>query len=162
GYQAESGTLLAGRTEVRFVPVPPVTVRVPGMRQLVGTEQVWIALELLEHETVATLDSRSRRMAQTLQRAASSYGALNENDVAVIRPLRDGRYRVLAMIGDKRRGGLVNVTFGEVQVRIDATGTATVLTVAIDTQGVLAAMQQVASRRAAEAASSAGPRRRGK
>jgi hypothetical protein len=149
GFRAQPATLVAGRNELRFTRVPPVTLTTPGLRQLVGEESVWISMTLIETQTVTSFDSRSRRMAQSMKRASSSYGRLNAQDQAFLRSLRDGRYRVVARLGDKRRGGLVSVTLGEVEVRLQPGGQPNVFAVAVDTQAVMTAMQEVAQQRAA-------------
>lgn len=159
GYRAQPTTLIAGRNDLQFRAVPAVVLHAPGVRQLVGDESVWISMELIETQGVEAFDSRSRRLAQTMRRASSSHGQLNAGDRASLRPLRDGRYRVIARLGDKRRGGLVSVTLGEVDVRLVPGGQGNQFTVAVDTQAVIAAMQEVAQRRAAAAAAGA---RRGK
>ncbi|MGK0264034.1 MAG: hypothetical protein ACI8UD_002691, partial [Planctomycetota bacterium] len=107
------------------------------------------SMTLIETQTVTSFDSRSRRMAQSMKRASSSYGRLNAQDQAFLRSLRDGRYRVVARLGDKRRGGLVSVTLGEVEVRLQPGGQPNVFAVAVDTQAVMTAMQEVAQQRAA-------------
>lgn len=165
GFRSQPTTLIAGRNELRFARVPAVTLNAPGLRQLVGEESVWISMELLETQTVMSFDSRSRRLAQSMRRASSSHGRLDARDRAFMRPLRDGRYRVMARLGDKRRGGLVSVALGEVDVRIVPGGQPNVFTVAVDTQAVMTAMQDVAQRRAAaeqRAASQPARGRRGK
>lgn len=165
GFRSQPSTLIAGRNELRFARVPAVTLNAPGLRQLVGEESVWISMELLETQTVMSFDSRSRRLAQSMRRASSSHGRLDARDRAFMRPLRDGRYRVIARLGDKRRGGLVSVTLGEVDVRLVPGGQPNVFTVSVDTQAVMTAMQDVAQRRAAaeqRAASQPARGRRGK
>jgi hypothetical protein len=165
GFRSQPTTLIAGRNELRFARVPAVTLNTPGLRQLVGEESVWISMELLETQTVMSFDSRSRRLAKSMRWASSSHGRLNARDRAFMRPLRDGRYRVMARLGDKRRGGLVSVTLGEVDVRLVPGGQPNVFTVAVDTQAVMTAMQDMAQRRAAaeqRAASQPARGRRGK
>ena len=159
GYRADRTTLMPGRSELLFRTVPPLVVRLPGMRQLVGQESVWISLELVGGVSLLGFDDNSRRMAQVMARATSSYGALGEDDRTDLRTLQDGRYRVSARLGDKRNGGLVTVALGELAVRSDANGQATELTVPVDAARVAAAMQELANRRAAGASSG---RRRGK
>ncbi|MGK0201385.1 MAG: hypothetical protein ACI89X_000093 [Planctomycetota bacterium] len=165
GFRSPPSTLIAGRNELRFTRVPAVTLQTPGLRQLVGEESVWISMELVEKSAMASFDSRSRRISKMMVRASSSHGRLNARDRASMRPLRDGRYRVIARLGDKRRGGLVNITLGEVDVRLVPGGQPNVFTVAVDTQAVMTAMQEVAQRRAAaeqRAASRPAGGRRGK
>lgn len=149
GFRSRPTTLVAGRNEVRFERVPAVTLKAPGMRQLVGEETVWISAEMLQPLQVASFDSRSRRMSQTMRRFSSSHGRLNARDRAYLRPLRDGRYRIMARMGDKRRGGLVAIKLGEVDVRLVPGGQGNVFTVPVDQRAVLDALQDVATRRAA-------------
>lgn len=149
GYRAERATVVAGKSQVRFLRVPPLTLRAPGTRQIVGEQSVWISLEPVRGVKVVEFDSASRRMGRTLRRASSTHGSLRGNDTARLTPVRDGRYRVLARLGDKRRGGLVSVTLGEVDVRTQMGGAPQVVTVNVDAQALRTAMQEVARRQAA-------------
>ena len=107
GYRVDRTTLVPGRSELVFRRVPPLTLRAPGMRQLVGEEQVWISLDLLDEQPLLAFDSDSRSMARRMERSTSSHAVLQQDDQALLQPLRDGRYRVTARLGDKRRGGIV-------------------------------------------------------
>lgn len=156
GFRAERTTLVAGRSEVRFTRIPPLVVRAPGMRQLVGEQSVWISLELVGGPKIAEFDSGSRRMARSVRRSTASHGALQDNDTAQLTPVRDGRYRVLARLGNKRRGGLVSILLGEVHVRMSLGGGPQMVTVVVNAPAVQTAMQEVARRAAAAAAN---PRR---
>jgi hypothetical protein len=149
GFRSAPTTIFAGSNELRFARVPSVTLNTPGLRQLVGEESVWISMEPVDKQSVASFDSRSRRLSQVLGRASSSHGRLDARDRAFLRPLRDGRYRVMARLGDKRR--LVSVPLGEVDVRLVPGGQSNVFTVVVDAQAVMAALQEVVQRRAAAA-----------
>ena len=149
GFRAASQTLIAGRNTVRFHRVSPVTVHTPGMRELVHTESVWISLEPIDVGLVEAFDSRSRRLARTVANASSSYGRLNNRDRATLQPIRDGRYRVVARLGGKRRSGLTKLTLGEVVVRVTPGGEPVECNVAVDAAAVIAALEVVAQKRAA-------------
>lgn len=149
GYRAARTFLSPGRSEIRFLRIPPVELRAVGLRQLVGDESVWISLEAAGNEAVAQFDSRSRRLARSMSRQSASHGRLDSNDVARLTPVRDGRYRVVARLGDKRRGGLVSVPLGEVDVRVQPGRPALVLAVPVDAAAVQRAMADVVARRAA-------------
>ena len=149
GFRAASQTLIAGRNTVRFHRVSPVTVYTPGMRELVGAESVWISLEPIDVGLVEAFDSRSGRLARTVANASSSYGRLNNRDRATLQPIRDGRYRVVARLGSKRRSGLTKLTLGEVVVRVTHGGEPVECKVAVDAAAVIAALEIVAQKRAA-------------
>jgi len=149
GYRAEHTTLMSGTSQIRFVRVPPLSLRAPGMRQLVGEQPVWISLEPIRAAKVMEFDSGSRRMSRSVRRASATHGALRGNDVARLTPVRDGRYRVLARLGNKARGGLVSVALGEVQVRTQPGGAPQVLTVSVNAQAINTALQEVERRAAA-------------
>jgi hypothetical protein len=149
GYRAANTTLVAGRSEVQFLRVPPVTLRLPGMRQLVGDEKVWISMRMEEPLSVASFDSRSKRMADSIKRQSSSFDQLTDDDHVSLATLRDGRYAVVAWLGDKSRGGLVTVALGEVLVRAEPGAPPVELAVAVDAQAVQAALQDLAQRRVA-------------
>jgi hypothetical protein len=152
GFRADRATLVAGRSEIRFTRIPKLSLRVPGLRQLCGDDPVFISLELIRGASVAEFDSSSRRMAKNVRRSSSSHATLRGNDTVKLKPVRDGRYRVLARLGDKQRGGLVSVVLGEVDVRMPIGGAPQVLTVGVNPQAVQKAAQEVARRAAAAAA----------
>lgn len=159
GYRAEHTTLVAGASQIMFTRAPPLSLRAPGMRQLVGEQPVWISLEPIAGPKVLEFDSGSRRTSRSVRRLSTTHGDLRRNDVARLTPVRDGRYRVLARLGNKARGGLVSVALGEVDVRTQPGGAPQVLTVSVNAQAINMALQEVEQRAAAAAAKPARSRK---
>ena len=89
------------------------------------------------------------------ERTTTSYGRLGPNERTRVAPLMDGRYRVTAYLGDKAKGGLVELALGEVDVRVVPGGQPVLLEVVGDGPAVRSAMQDVL-RRQAEAAAAPG------
>ena len=156
GFRARAGVLAAGRSEIRFLRVPPIALHAPGVRAIVGGTNVWIGLQLIGAPDVASLDGRTGGRARQFRRMTSSYGRLGADERADVSPLMDGRYRVTAYIGDKGRGGLVEVPMGEVDVRVVAGGPRVTLAVQAEPQALHRAMQDLAQRQAAAAANPGG------
>jgi len=149
GFRAEAAVLSAGRSELRFLRVPPITLRAPGIRKWIGDTSAWVGLRLLEAPKLARLDGRGGRSTRGFDRATSSYARLGANERARVTPLMDGRYRVAAYIGDKARGGLVEVAMGEVDVRVEPGGPSVVLQVQAAPKALQDAMREVLRRQAA-------------
>ncbi len=157
GYRAEAGVLSAGRSEVRFSRVPPVVLHAPGLRSVIGDTNAWMGLQLLETPKVSTLDGRRQRGgAEAARRATSSFGRLRSDERASLEPLLDGRYRAIAYLGDKGRGGLVQLPMGEVELKVVPGASPVVLQLQATPQALRAAMDEVLRRQAAAPASSFG------
>ncbi|MGC6487637.1 MAG: carboxypeptidase regulatory-like domain-containing protein [Planctomycetota bacterium] len=155
GFRAQGTVLSAGRSEVRFLRVPRVVVRAPGMRSTIADTPAWIGLRMIDPPDLARLDGRGGWSTRGFQRATSSYGRLGANERARVAPLMDGRYRVTAHLGDKDRGGLVEVALGEADVRLVPGREPVVVQVQAAAQALQAAMQEVQRRRAATPAGAA-------
>lgn len=156
GFRAEAAVLSAGRSELRFLRVPKITLRVPGIRSVIGETNVWIGMRLLEAPELERLDGRGGWSTRGFARATSSYGRLGANERARVNPLMDGRYRVTAYLGDKGKAGMVEVPMGEVDVRVAPGGAPVVIEVPGDAPALREAMQEVARRAAATPAEGAG------
>lgn len=148
GFRASGGVLNAGRSEIRFLRVPSLSLHVPGMRAIVGSTNVWIGMRLIDAPKVTSIDGRGDRGGRGLRRMTSSYGRLGANERASVRSLMDGRYEIRAYIGDKERGGLVEVEIGAADVAAQAGGPPVVIEVQPDPQRLQQAMQEVAQRQA--------------
>ena len=159
GFRAEDAILSAGRSEVRFQRVPRVVVRAPGVRAIVGETNVWIGLRMVDPPKLERLDGRGGWSTRGFDRATSSFGRLDANERAGVSPLMDGRYRVTAYVGDKAKGGLVEVPMGEVEVRVVPGGPTVVVQVQADPQRLQAALLEV-ERRSAAAPAGAAPKSR--
>lgn len=156
GFRAEATVLGAGRSELRFLRVPKITLHVPGIRAVIGETKVWVGMRLLEAPELERLDGRGGWSTRGFARAASSYGRLGANERARVNPLMDGRYRVTAHLGDKGKAGMVEVPMGEVDVRVAPGGAPVVIEVPGDGPALREAMQEVARRAAAAPAEGAG------
>jgi len=156
GYRADTGTLNAGRSEIRFLRVPPLSLHAPGMRSIIGSTNVWMGMRLISAPELASLDGRQGRSTRGFRRMTSSYGRLGADERAAVSPLMNGRYAVVAYIGDKGRGGLVEVPMGEVDIEVVAGGPAVIIEVQPDSQRLQTAMQELAQRQAGAAANPRG------
>jgi len=156
GYRASRATLVPGRNEIRFTPVPPLSLRLPGMRQLVGDCRVVISLRPARGAKVAEFDASSRRIAMAVRRRSVSNRALGRGDLVRMTPVRNGRYRVIARLGDEDQGGVVSLTLGELDVDLGVGAAPRTMTVPVDSQAVQVAMQEVARRVAAAQLQPAG------
>jgi hypothetical protein len=148
GFRAEAAVLGAGRSELRFLRVPKISLRVPGVRAVVGDTSVWVGMAMIEPPSLELLDGGGGWRTRGFERAMTSYGRLGGNDRARVASLMDGRYRVAAYIGDKSNGGLVEVVMGEVDVRVVPGGAPVVLQVPADQAALQAAMQEIRQRQA--------------
>ena len=155
GFRSEATVLSAGRSELRFLRVPKITLSLPGIRGIIGATKVWVGMRLLEAPELERLDGRGGRNTRGFERATTSYGRLGPNERTRVAPLMDGRYRVTAYLGDKAKGGLVELALGEVDVRVVPGGQPVLLEVVGDGPAVRSAMQDVL-RRQAEAAAAPG------
>lgn len=142
GFRAERQVLSAGRSELRFLRVPKISLRVPGIRAVVGDASVWVGMAMVAPPSLERLDGRGGWSTRGFERATTSYGRLGGSDRARVAPLMDGRYRVTAYIGDKSKGGLAEVALGEVDVRVVPGGPPVVLRVQADPAALQAAMQR--------------------
>ncbi|MEC7725726.1 MAG: carboxypeptidase-like regulatory domain-containing protein, partial [Planctomycetota bacterium] len=156
GFRAEAAVLNAGANELRFLRVPKITLHMPGIRAVTGETNVWVGMRLLEAPDLALLDGRGEWFTRSLKRATSSYGRLGGNERARVAPLMDGRYAVTAYIGDKEKGGLVEVPMSEVDVRVVPGEGPLVLEVPGDRPELSEAMREVARRAAAAPGQGAG------
>ena len=142
GFRAERQVLSAGRSELRFLRVPKISLRVPGIRAVIGDTAAWVGMRLLDAPELERLDGRGGWSTRGFKRATTSYGRLGGSDRARVAPLMDGRYRVTAYIGDKSKGGLAEVALGEVDVRVVPGGPPVVLQAQGDPAALQAAMQR--------------------
>ena len=155
GFRSEATVLSAGRNELRFLRVPKITLSLPGIRGIIGATKVWVGMRLLEAPELERLDGRGGWNTLGFERTTTSYGRLGPNERTRVAPLMDGRYRVTAYLGDKAKGGLVELALGEVDVRVVPGGQPVLLEVVGDGPAVRSAMQDVL-RRQAEAAAAPG------
>jgi hypothetical protein len=156
GFRAASRVLNAGRSEVRFSRVPPLSLHAPGMRSIIGSTNAWIGMRLVQALELASVDGRGGRSTRGFRRMSSSFGRLGADERAAVSPLTNGRYAIKAYLGDKGRGGLVEVELGAVDVEVVAGGPPVVVEVQPDAQRLQLAMQEVAQRQARAAANPGG------
>lgn len=152
GFRSAATVLSAGRNELRFLRVPKITLSLAGIRGIIGATNVWVGMRLLEAPDLERLDGRERWDTRGFERAITSYGRLGPDERTRVAPLADGRYRVTAYLGDKEKGGVVELSMGEVDVRVVPGGQPVLLELAGDSPAVRRAMQDVLRRDAAAAA----------
>jgi hypothetical protein len=169
GYRAEPTVLGAGRSELRFLKIPPFELHLPGFRQLVGTTTVWVNMTLVSGvglpDTLETWDQRSNRIAQWYGRGRSagarlgdgaapiaSYGNADPRDLVRMPLMHDGRYQVTAYLGDKsKRVRPVPIELGTADVRwVPGAGTQRT-TLVVDPALAQRGLAELAQREAASA-----------
>lgn len=156
GYFAQPAMLTPGRSEVCFLPVPPVEVQLPGMRQLAGENAIQVLLEGLDTEgqpgPVEKWDSASGRIANWQRRGKFSAAMLDENDRALIRVARGGRHRVSLRFGVGQPVRPPRLVLGEVDVRLQPGGPVRRVGLNYEVEAVQQVLAQLAERLQASAA----------
>lgn len=160
GYRAEPTVLTPGRSEIRFLAIPPVDLLVTGLRQSVEALEVQVLMEQLPGagmpDQLEAWDGGSNRISGWYQKARYAAAPLGANDLARFTLPGDGRYRVTARLGAGLPVKPVAVDLGEVEVRLVPGSGPQRVTVTFDPARVRDAVATLAQRRAANP--SQGPR----
>lgn len=160
GYRAERTLLVPGPSELRFLKYPPLELRLPGLRRLVGTAMAWIKLQPAggtgSPQKLETWDRSSGRIARWfagMQRQAGG-SLLGKDDTVQLAPMSDGRYRVIVYLlarsmkmiqGRARR---VPVELGTVDVRLVPGAGPQRVTVSVDSKKIQRGLAELAQREA--------------
>jgi hypothetical protein len=145
--------LSPGRSEIRFLAIPPLDLQVTGLRQLVGANQVQLLMEQTAGpgmpDQLETWDGGSNRISGWYQKGRYAAAMLGVGDVARFTLTGDGRYRVSARVGVGAPIKPVAVDLGEVEVRLPPGAGPQRATVPVDAARVRQAMATSAQRQAA-------------
>jgi len=162
GYQAERTTLGPGKSELRFLKLPPVELHLPGFRQLVGKALVWIKMQSLtppaagSPQKLETWDRQSNRIGRQFggMQRRSAGALLGSGDTVRIPLMADGQYQVIAYLlatGKKRTVRPVAVQVGLVEIRLVPGSGPQRVKANIDAKKVQEAITDLAQREAAKA-----------
>lgn len=154
GYRAEQALLNAGPSQIRFLKIPPVRIRLPGLPGLVGKTPTWIALSLESPSSLPakleSWDPRSNKIARWYDYLSKNGGVqMFKNDTVTIPLTRDGRYQVVVHLGTKKEITTVKIPLGVVDVRLVAGAAPQLLTVNFDAERIRAGLAEVERRRSA-------------
>ncbi len=160
GYQADPVVLVAGINQLQFRKVPPVILHLPGLRGLVGSGLVWVAMRLESGAPGSQLpraldawDGRSKRISGMFarKRRAKAGKMLGQNDSLQVAVNVDGSYRVMAYLlatGKARKARPVGVELGKVQVRLVPGSGPLRVTVPVNAEKVAKALAELAQHEA--------------
>jgi hypothetical protein len=147
GYRtAPAVTLPQGRSELRFVAIPPVEVAVPGLAERVGAaaDDVWIVLTprgaAPGPDGLETWDDRSRKINAAYRSSRSAYARLGPDDVAEIAVVENGRYRVRGYLVGR---GKVAFELGEIVVSVEPGGSPQRVTLSVDPARLQSALAEL-------------------
>ena len=162
GYRAERTVLGPGPSELRFLKFPPLELRLPGMRRLVGKAMVWIKMQSVG--PVSSTGGSPRRL-ETWDRPSNRIGRwfggmqrrkagvlLGQGDSVQIPLMSDGRFKVTAYLlgtGEKRKARAVPVALGAVDVRLVPGAGPQRITVTVAPEPVQKGLAELAQREAA-------------
>ena len=152
GYRADATVLGPGRSDVRYLTIPPVELQLPGFGELVGTARVTLSVEMVGNSSLPgdleTWDQRSGRFAQWY-RDSRSLSAQLRGDAVRMQLMLDGRYRVTAGLASRvKRVRPVPVDLGEIEVSLVPGSGPLEVKVNFDPQAVQAAAAELARREA--------------
>lgn len=144
GYHAEPTVVVQGRSEIRFLRIPPVEVHVPGLRRIVGETPVWIAMtrqrarnaDSNTPDELEIWDGSSERIAKWHGGGRMSYAQMGEDEIARIELSRDGIYRLDAYIGGRK----TRLDFGTAEVELEPGEKPPRVTVTVDAEKVQSAI----------------------
>ncbi|MEE2888547.1 MAG: hypothetical protein VX951_14040 [Planctomycetota bacterium] len=165
GHLAEPALLPMGTSEVRFVKLPPVELRLPGLRRLVGQALVWVKLQPVKGTGIPRQlemwDDASRQVGRQfggLQRR--NFGVLlGQGDTVQIPMMMVGQFKVTVYLlgttkNRKTRG--IRLELGEVNVRLAPGAGPQRVAVNVDAKKVQDALAELVQREAAAGAKGTG------
>ncbi|MCA8956293.1 MAG: carboxypeptidase regulatory-like domain-containing protein, partial [Planctomycetes bacterium] len=149
GYKVERTTLTHGRSELRFVALPPARLVLQGLRGMVGPDTTVRVSMVLMGDTGLPSGLRVRdqqtgrsRGYSRAQLSKSSGAWLGTDDTVQVPLMREGRYRVVARLRAKSQS--VDVVLGTVVVKLE--GNPGELRVAVDRGKVQAGLDSLQQR----------------
>ncbi len=147
----EPTVLGTGRSTLRFLAIPSVELRTPGLRALVGELPVQLELSPVAGavdgpDVLEAWDRDSRRLAGWYSGTRGGRADLGDDDVARTRLSASGRYRVVAQIGGRRGVAPETVELGECSIRLTPGGELPVVTLAVPAAAVQQAVLALAQR----------------
>ncbi len=122
GYHSVPTFVGQGKSELRLLKLPAVTLQLPGLRELLGTTGAYIRVRSVgESGLPAALDawdSRSKRLGGWFAKSRTSWLRLKTSNSLPMSLMTGGRYEITAFIGDKGKGTMQEVGFGHVEVQL--------------------------------------------